>query len=73
MIIFIAGWVVCGVLTYAMAFADAQAGWEEYEGLRKEHYRSDMGSSMAMGLFGYIGLICIFLLTGFAKHGLKFK
>lgn len=64
------GWIGCGILTYSIAFAFFQG---EFPLLSAEDYRLDMGGSILFGCFGPFGLFVLFFLSGFGKHGLKFR
>ena len=64
-IILIIGWIIFGIFAYAITLADQQG---EYKSIRE---KSDVGFSILMGLFGPIGFLISFLLSGFAKHGLQ--
>lgn len=67
--IYIVGWIVCGVLTYGITFAYFQ---KKYPIIARESYREDMGIAVFYGLLGPIGLFVILVSSGFAKYGLKF-
>lgn len=69
-IIFIAVWIVCGILAYGITFADFSFESLGYEKLFK---RTDIKISVFFGLLGPIGLIAILSFTNFAEHGIKFK
>lgn len=64
----IAGYVACGALAYAIAFADIQRRFPEQAA---ESYREDVGMSLFFGLLGPVGLLVTFLASGFAQRGLK--
>lgn len=70
-------WFVSGILSfffaYAMSFAYAQ---KEFISISEEMKKENMGWSLFVALltlgFPFI-LFVVFLLTGFAKHGLKWR
>lgn len=65
--------ITCGILTYGMNFAYVQRQWPI---IAKSNYREDIGICMIFGILVAIIpflFIVSFGLTGFAKHGLKFK
>lgn len=65
--------ITCGVLTYGMNFAYVQ---RQFHSLAKSEYREDIGTCMFFGLCVAIMpflIIVSITMTGFAKHGLKFK
>lgn len=68
--IFIAVYLILAPLTYAMAFAEAQA---LFPSIAVQNYRSDMGWSIYFALFSPVSTLIIFLSSGFAQHGLKWK
>lgn len=57
--------ILCGIVSYGITFAYFEKDYP--------NYRENMGFSIVIGMFGFIGLIVSFLLSGFAKNGLKFK
>jgi hypothetical protein len=65
-------WVACGILAYAIMFAELQ---KRYPILAKGKgcYQADMALSIFVGLFGVPGLLVALLMTGFARYGLKFR
>ena len=63
------GWIACAVFAYGISYAywtgiDNQYGVTSIE-------RENQGISIVIALFGPIGLTMMFLLTGFARYGLK--
>lgn len=70
LLLIIAGWLICSVLSYGILFAHAQ---REFPFIAERDYRKDMAFSMALGLFGPFILVASIFLTGFAQHGLKFR
>lgn len=70
-------WATCVALIYGALFANAHRSWS-FESNRREALRQDAGMSMVLalvmfGCFGPLGLLIIFLLTGFFEHGFKFR
>lgn len=73
MLIYIIFAITCGFLSYGMLFAYNQNEWPT---IAKIMYREDMGFSMIFGILAVLlpfALVIAFLMSGFAKHGLKFK
>lgn len=70
LMIAVVGYVVSGILAYALHFAYNQ---REFTLIADEMYREDMGVSIAFAVFGPLALFIIFFMTGMGKHGLKFK
>jgi len=46
---------------------------KEFPRFEKEEYKEDQSTSILVSLLGPLSLLVVFLVTGFAKHGLKFK
>lgn len=63
-------YIISAILTYGMAFADAQ---KRFPNTAKQYYKEDMGVSILFALLSPISTIILFLITGFAQNGLKFK
>lgn len=72
-VLFTLGWIACGVLAYGIAFAAHQRSDDYLPHTRAAWRRRNMALSVFIGLFGPIGLMIIYFVTGFAEHGLKFK
>jgi len=66
--LFLGFWLVCAVLSSGITFAYYQ---DQYPIQAKEHIREDLATGVFIGLAGPIGLIMSFLLSGFAKHGIR--
>ena len=62
--------LACCVLSYGMCFADFEERDAAYKVFTK---RENIGCSILVSLFGPLSLIIIFLSTGFAQHGIRFK
>lgn len=63
--------LLCGVLSYGIFLGYFQ---REFPTIAEETLREDIGTGILLALpFGPIGLIIGFLMSGFCKHGLKFK
>lgn len=69
-IVFAGGWIVCGVLGYGITLAYAQ---RQYPTIAEEWYRKDCAFSTFVASSGPIGLVIIFLFSGFAEHGLMYR
>ena len=69
-VIIILGWLLCGGLAYAGAFAYFQ---RKFPDAADRNYCSDIVSSVFMGLFGPLGLLMVVLFFDFFKHGLKWR
>lgn len=62
-------WLVCAVLAQGVGVAYFQA---KYPTLAQEDFRTDLGVCLGMGLFGGpLALVIIYLMSGFAEHGLQ--
>lgn len=63
-------WLGCSVLAYAITFAYFDREYpESADKLRSEH----AVFGLYVGMYGPIGLVMAFALSGCAKHGLKFR
>ena len=69
-IILLTIWIVCGIITYSIAFAWFQG---ELPTLSERYYREDMGCAILVGILGPVALILVFLVSGLAEHGFKWK
>lgn len=68
--IIIVGYIISAILTYGIIFGHFQG---KFPTLAEKDKRTDMGFACWVALWGPIGLIIGFLLSGFAQHGLKFR
>lgn len=72
--IWIVVWIASSLVATGWFFAYIQGS---FPGLAQEHWRDDMGHSalngMLCGLFGPIGILLCWLLTGFAQHGWRLR
>ncbi len=64
----IAGWLVCSILSYLIAFNFFQAEFEHFEG---DLAGSDRGAAVLLSLFGPFSLVVVFCLSSFCKHGIR--
>ena len=65
-------WVGCGILTTGMTTAHFYRGWPTLQDVPGE-FRRDLGFGCLLSMFGPLGLIIVFLLTGFAQRGLMYR
>lgn len=70
MLLVLAIWLSSGALTYAITLAYFQ---REFPLLAKEEYREDLGFAVLGGLIGPATIIPALCMSGFAKHGLKWR
>lgn len=68
-IIFVLFWVACGTAAAGIAYADFQ---RTFTLSADKSRRDDAGFALVVGFFGPVGLLVIFFLSGFAKHGWLF-
>ncbi len=69
-------WLGCGVFGYAISFAYWQREFSETANdpdLGPDKYVEDLYFSIFIGVCGVMGLIIFFVLTDYAKYGLKFR
>ena len=66
-ILTITSYLLLYILTVGLSFAYFQRHWPD---LAEKDWREDFGSACFMALFAPISCPLLFLLTGFAKHGL---
>jgi len=69
-IIGIALWVICGVLSYGITFAFYQ---KQFPTIAKEHYDAHKSFATKMAMFGPINLLAALIVYGGYKHGFKWK
>lgn len=71
-IAFIVGWAICGVLAFGITVADF---WHSFPTLQREpgRFRDIAGFASIYAALGPLGFIIVFLVSGFAKHGLLFR
>lgn len=71
LIVVICAWIACGVGTAGITFAYFQ---DSYPTIAKQTRRQDLAFSCFLGgLFGPIGLVISFFLSGFAEHGWRLR
>jgi len=70
MVLFILGWLLCGILNYGLMFAYWQ---REFPSLAEDAYEEDRMHSLVSSLAGPCALIACLYHTEFGKHGFKFK
>ena len=64
-------WLACAAVTAGMYFAESQCKFPEGA---KERRREDMGEAWVFGIvFGPLGLVLEFFLSGFAKYGWRMR
>lgn len=63
-------WIANGVYTYGITFAFLQRGWPE---LARRQRWLDFAFSVFFGAFGPVGMIVIFVVSGGARYGTKFR
>ena len=68
-------WFACGFISYGISFAY----WSNYKvfpgqaSQTPEELRDTQGFCALGVLFGPLGLVVVFCLSGFAQHGMRFK
>ena len=66
--LFILGWIVCGLVAAGWSNADFRHRYPEF------HDRAAVGSELLWGLAGGpIAVVVAFFVTGFAEHGWNLK
>lgn len=61
-------WLASAALTVAMGNGYSAGGWPEL----RDNWREDIGLFLVIGLLlGPLGAVLTFLMTGFARHGLR--
>lgn len=68
----VVAWLACGVLAYGITLADFQRRFPLLADL-PGHRAMDMGMALIYGAMGPPGLVFMFCLSGFARHGLMFR
>ncbi len=66
----VAAWIACGILTYGIAFGYFQ---RKFALIADETIMADRIFAAVFGLCGPVGLVTSYFLSGFAKHGLKYR
>lgn len=59
-------WVVCGIVAVGIIVANTSSDGQD-------SYREDLAFGMLVGIFGPVGLLVSFLLSGFAKDGWRIR
>jgi len=63
-------WIIISILTYGISLAH----WQGYRTINVNKYcRRDAGFSILFSILSPITLPIMYLLSGFAEHGLQFK
>lgn len=65
----IIAYIVSSVISYGATFAYFQ---RKFPSIAEEFYREDMGFAIAMALLPF-SIVLSFVMSGFYKHGFKFK
>lgn len=66
----VVGYLMCSVAAYGITFAYMQGNWPT---LAESQRTLDRTFSAFIALFGPIGFIVSFVLSDFAKHGMKWR
>lgn len=61
-------WIACGVLAYGITYGYFQ---REFPTIAYESQKDDSAMALVFGALGPFGVLLSFVLSGFAKHGLK--
>ena len=74
MVWLVIGYLVCAFICYVMLFAYVEGDFPSCSRLHyKEHMTTSLLFSMALGVFGPLGIVMAFLMTAFAHYGFKVK
>lgn len=70
-------WIACAPVTFGMFVAEFTAQDMRFTLYRpsevRRKYRENLGTATFFTLFGPISLLIVFLDSGFAQHGLRFR
>lgn len=74
MIWLVIGYLICSFICYGLLFANIEGEFPSSSDFAyKDHLAHSIFFGMLLGVFGPLGLLMAFLLSGFAHHGFKVK
>ena len=74
MIWLVIGYLICSFICYGLLFASIEGEFPSSSDFAyKDHLAHSIFFGMLLGVFGPMGLLMAFLLSGFAHYGFKVK